>query len=355
LGGAAVWCSRDAFQIADRPPRTAKTARGWRRRDTVAVTAATGARPLAAKGSLNREETLWAYVFLAPWIIGLVFFIIGPMLFSLVLSFFNYTLGGQYSFAGLDNWIRAFTKDEFFWPSIGRTAMYVVGVVPLSVFGALGTAMLLNQGLRFTTFYRTVFFMPHLVPIVAQIYIWLWLLNGQFGIFNEILFQAGYYLTGKGWIGPNYFGDTFWALPSLMAIALWSSIGGNMMLIFLAGLQGIPQELYEAANIDGAGSWNRFWHVTLPMVSPTMFFNSVLACVAAIQTFEAAFIGTGGGPAYSTWLYGLHIYRTTFDYQEMGYGSTLAWILFIVLSIFTYVQFRASRSWVFYAGEGRDG
>jgi multiple sugar transport system permease protein len=320
------------------------------------ATAATTSRTMAAKGTLRREETFWAYVFLAPWIVGLVVFIFGPMLFSLLLSFYTYTLGSEtYTFVGLDNWFRALSgKDEFFWPSVWRTFLYVVGVVPLSVIGALGTAMLLNQGLRFTTFYRTVFFMPHLVPVVAAIYIWLWLLNGQFGLVNELLFQATYYLTGKGVVGPNYFGDTFWALPALMMISLWGAVGGNMMLIFLAGLQGIPQELYEAASIDGAGTWKRFWNVTLPLISPTMFFNSVLACIGAIQSFEAAFIGTGGGPAYSTWLYGLHIYRTTFDYQEMGYGSTLAWIMFIALSVFTYIQFRTSRSWVFYAGEGRD-
>ena len=122
-----------------------------------------------------------------------------------------------------------------------------------------------------------------------------------------------------------------------MLIALWGAIGGNMMVIFLAGLQGIPQELYEAASIDGAGAWQRFWHVTLPMISPTMFFNTVLACIGAFQTFEAAFIGTQGGPAYATWLYGLHIYEHTFKYFDMGYGSTLAWIIFIVLSAFTYL------------------
>lgn len=226
-------------------------------------------------------------------------------------------------------------------------------VVPVSVFGALGTAMLLNQGLRLTTFYRTVFFMPHLVPTVAAVYIWVYLLNGQFGIVNEILFQIGYRLTGTGIIGPNYFGDTRWALPGLMAIAIWGQIGGNMMVIFLAGLQGIPQELYEAANIDGAGAWRRFVNVTIPMISPTMFFNSVLACVTAIQSFEVAFVGTRGGPAYSTWLYSLHIYNQTFEYSDMAYGSTLAWIMFIALSAFTYVQFRASRDLVYYAGEGR--
>lgn len=314
---------------------------------------ATSAKSSAASGSLRRDEVFWAYVFVAPWIIGLVVFVFGPMLFSLVLSFYTYTLGRDYTFAGLDNWIRAFTKDELFWPSVTKTILYTIVVVPLSVFGALLTAILLNQGLRFTTFYRTVFFMPHLVPIVAAVYVWVWLLNGSYGLVNELLFQAGYYLTGKGIVGPNYFGDPNWALPALMLIALWGAIGGNMMVIFLAGLQGIPQELYEAADMDGAGTLRRFWNITLPMISPTMFFNSVLALIGAVQTFEAAFVGTGGGPAYATWIYGLHIYEQTFKYFDMGYGSTLAWIMFIALSAFTYIQFRASRDLVYYAGEGR--
>ena len=317
------------------------------------ATAATSTRTIAAKGTLRREETLWAYVFLAPWIIGLVVFIFGPMLFSLVLSFFTYTLGSEsYTFVGLDNLLRALSgRDEFFWPSVWRTFLYVLGVVPLSVLGALGTAMLLNQGLKLTTFYRTVFFMPHLVPVVAAIYIWLWLLNGQFGLINELLFQTTYYLTGKGIVGPNYFGDTFWALPALMMISLWGAVGGNMMLIFLAGLQGIPQELYEAASIDGAGSWKRFWHITLPMISPTMFFNSVLACIGAIQSFEQAFIGTGGGPAFATWFIALHIYTQAFKYLEMGYASALAWLFTLILLVLTVFQFRLSRRWVYYEGE----
>jgi len=316
--------------------------------------ATTAARPIRAKAApLRRDEVFWAYVFLAPWIIGLVVFVLGPMLFSLVLSFFTYTLGRDYAFAGLDNWIRAFTRDELFWPSIGRTLYYVIVVVPVSVIGALLVAMLLNQRLRGTTFFRTTYFLPHLAPIVAAVYIWLLLLNGTYGLVNEFLWQVGLFFTGQGIKGPNWFGDPTWAMPALMAIAIWGAIGGNMMVIFLAGLQGIPHELYEVASIDGAGSWSRFWNVTLPMISPTLFFNSVLACVAAFQTFEAAFVGTQGGPAYATWLYGLHIYRNTFEFFDMGYGSTLAWIMFIALSIFTYLQFRASRNWVYYAGEGR--
>ncbi|MFN8522190.1 MAG: sugar ABC transporter permease [Chloroflexota bacterium] len=318
----------------------------------MALTAAVGPRPRASS-SFRREEVFWAYVFLLPWIIGLIVFILGPMLFSLVLSFYTYTLGRDYAFVGIANWVAAFTRDELFWPSIGRTALYTAVLVPLSVFGALGTAMLLNQNLRGTTFYRTTFFLPHLAPVVAATYIWTWLMNGQYGIINEAIWQLGFNLTGAGWKGPNWFGDPAWALWSLMAIALWGAVGGNMMVIFLAGLQGIPQELYEVASIDGANAWQRFVNVTIPMISPTLFFNSLLACVGAFQTFETAFVGTKGGPAYATWIYGLHIYQQTFEFFNMGYGSTLAWIMFIALSAFTYLQFRASRNWVYYAGEGR--
>jgi multiple sugar transport system permease protein len=321
----------------------------------VATHAATAARPITARrtGKLQREQVFWAYVFLLPWMIGLVVFIAGPILFSLGLSFFNYTLGRDATFVGLDNWIKAFTQDELFWPSIGRTFLYTAFVVPLGVFGALMTAILLNQRLRGTTFYRTVFFMPHLTPVVAATFIWLWLLNPQYGLLHEIIWQIGFHLTGLGWKGPGWFGDPSFALPALMAVALWALVGGNMMVIFLAGLQGIPQELYEAASIDGAQARDRFWHVTLPMISPTLFFNSVLALIAAFQAFETPFIGTKGGPAYATWLYSLHIYRTTFEFFDMGYGSTLAWILFLCLLVFTFLQFRSARNWVYYAAEGR--
>jgi multiple sugar transport system permease protein len=321
----------------------------------VVTHAATAARPITARGAgkLQREQMFWAYVFLLPWMIGLVVFILGPILFSLGLSFFNYTLGRDATFVGLANWIKAFTQDDLFWPSITRTFLYTAIVVPVSVFGALMTAILLNQRLRATTFYRTVFFMPHLTPIVAATFIWLWLLNPQYGLLDEVIWQIGFHLTGTGFKGPGWFSDPNWALPALMLVALWAAIGGNMMVIFLAGLQGIPQELYEAASIDGANTRDRFWHVTLPMISPTLFFNGILALIAAFQTFETAFIGTKGGPAYATWLYSLHIYRTSFEFFDMGYASTLAWILFVALSVFTFLQFRSARNWVYYAAEGR--
>ena len=318
-----------------------------------AARAAPTTRVVATRSKLHRDQVFWAYIFLLPWIIGLVVFVSGPILFSLGLSFFNYTLGSEVSFVGLANWIKAFTGDDLFWPTIARTFIYTAFVVPLSVFGALLTAILLNQRLKGTTFYRTVFFMPHLAPTVAAIYIWLWLLNPQYGLVNEIIFQIGYHLTGTGFKGPGWFGDPFWAMPSLMLVALWGAVGGTLMVVFLAGLQGIPAELYEAAAIDGANTRDRFWHVTIPMISPTLFFNSVLACISAFQLFEIPFIATKGGPAYATWVYGLHIYRTSFEFFDMGYGATLAWILFVVLSVFTYAQFRSSRGWVYYGGEAR--
>lgn len=309
--------------------------------------ATTAAPVTSARTNIRRDEIFWAYVFLLPWIVGLIVFVLGPMLFSLGLSFTNYSLGRDFVFTGLENWNRAFFKDELFWPSAGRTLLYAAIIVPLGVAGALATAMLLNQGLRFTIGYRTLFFLPHLAPTVAAVYIWLMLLNAKFGLVNEVIWQLSHRE------GPSWFGDTFWALPAVMLISLWGIIGGNMMLIFLAGLQGIPQELYEVASIDGANTWSRFWNVTLPMISPTLFFNSVLALIGALQVFETAYIGTQGGPAYATWFYGLHIYQTAFQFFELGYASSLAWIFFIALSIFTYIQFRASRNWVYYAGEAR--
>ncbi len=288
---------------------------------------------------------MYGYLFLLPWIIGFVVFVGGPMIASLVLSFTKYNIVKPPTFIGLENFTRAFSKDPLFWSSIGRTFLYAVLVVPLGVTGALLTAMLLNQGLRGTNIYRTVFFLPHLTPAVASIFVWTWLLNPSFGFVNEMLFRIAH-ITGPGW-----FGDKAWAIPSLVLIALWGTIGGNMMMIFLAGLQGVPKDLYEVASIDGATSWNRFWNITLPMISPTLFFNTVLAIIGALQSFTNAFVATGGGPAYATYFYALHIYNTAFSYSEMGYASALAWLFFLVLVSFTYLQFWASKRWVYYAGE----
>jgi multiple sugar transport system permease protein len=298
-----------------------------------------------AHSAVARQEALYAYLFLLPWIVGFVAFVAGPMLASLYLSLTRYNIAQPPVFIGLSNFIRAFTQDPLFWGALGKTFLYAAAVVPLGVGGALLIAVLLNQSLRFTTVYRTAFFLPHLTPFVAAVFIWSWLLNPQFGFVNEVLWRL-FRIPGPGW-----FGSPDWAMPALILIALWATIGGNMMLIFLAGLQGVPRELYEVASLDGARAWNRFWNITIPMISPTVFFNTVLAVIGALQTFTTAFVATQGGPSYATYFYALHIYNTAFSYTEMGYACALAWIFFVVLVAFTYIQFRASTRWVYYAGE----
>jgi len=296
------------------------------------------------RGSQARTEALFAYIFLTPWLVGFVAFVAGPLLASLLLSATQYNIVKPPIFLGLANYTRAFTEDPLFWPSLLRTFEYAFVVVPLGVGGALLVAVLLNQGLQLTNVYRTIFFMPHLTPIVASIFIWLWLLHPQYGFVNEALFRLFHI------IGPGWFNSKEWAIPSLLLVAMWGTIGGNMMLIFLAGLQGVPKDLYEVASIDGASTFRRFLHITMPMISPTIFFNSVLAIIGALQTFTSAFVATAGGPAYATWFYALHIYTTAFQFNEMGYASALAWIFFVILVSFTFIQFRASTRWVYYAG-----
>ena len=299
------------------------------------------------RSTMAQKEAWYAYLFLAPWIVGFLIFVAGPMIASLILSFTKYDISNPPAFLGFENFNRAFRLDPQFWPSLKRTFIYAALVVPTSVGGALLVALLVNQRLRGTNVFRTVFFLPHLTPVVASIYVWTWLLNPSFGLVNEIIYRVSH-LQGPGW-----FGDTTWAIPSLVLVALWGAIGGNLMLIFLAGLQGVPKDLYEVAELDGAGKWDRFWHVTLPMISPTLFFNSILAIIGALQSFTPAFVATNGGPAYATTFYALQIYNTAFSFGEMGYACALAWLFFIVLVTFTYVQFRASRRWVYYAGEVR--
>jgi multiple sugar transport system permease protein len=303
------------------------------------------------RGGLARQEAIYGYVFLAPWLVGFVLFVAGPMLAAFYLSLHRYAIVNPPEFIGLENFVRAFTVDPLFFPSMGRTFVWAVSYVPLAIFGALMSAVLLNQGLRGSTIYRTLFFLPHLTPVVASVFLWNWLLNPRFGFVNEVIWQVSYNLTGTGIAGPGWFGSKEWAIPSLVLLGLWGAIGGNMMLIFLAGLQGVPKELYEVAEIDGANVWQRFRNITVPMISPTLLFNLVLALIAALQSFSNAFIATGGGPAYATWLFALHIYTNAFDYGEFGYASALALIFFVIIVGLTYLNFKLSTRWVHYGGE----
>ena len=296
--------------------------------------------------SLRAKEAIAGYIFLSPWLLGIILFIVGPIMTSGFLSFTRYDIVNPPEFVGLKNFIEIFTKDRLFWPSMMLTFRYALIVVPLSLVGALAAAMLLNQALWGTTWFRTFFFLPHLTPIVAAAVLWGWIFNADVGPINHWIRT----ITGSD-NAPGWFRDPDWAMTGLIIMAMWGAIGGNTMLIFLAGLQGVPQELYDAAVVDGAGIWAKFRNVTLPMLTPTIFFNMVLGIIGALRVFAAAYVATEGGPAYSTWFYALHIYTRAFKYIEMGYASALAWIFFFVLFVFTYVQFKQSRRWVYYAGE----
>jgi len=292
------------------------------------------------------RENWVGYLFLLPWLIGFFGLFIGPGLASLYLSLTQYDAITTPKFVGLENYTTMFTDDDLFWPSLART-FYFAGVgVPLGVLGSMFLAILLNQKLRGVTIYRTLFFMPSLVPLVASIILWKWLLNADFGIVNQGLRAIG--LDPPGW-----FSDRQWAIPSLIMMRLWSSIGGTQMIIFLAGLQGIPTELYDASSIDGANNWQRTRHVTIPLLTPTIFFNTVLGIIGALQTFAAAFLLTpeGGGPGFATYFYALHIWKHAFDYFNIGYGAALAWFFAVIIVLLTIVQTRLSKRWVFYYGD----
>jgi multiple sugar transport system permease protein len=287
---------------------------------------------------------MWGYLFLLPWLLGLIIFWLGPIIASAIYSLTEYDVLSPPKWIGLENYVRAFSADKQFWPSLWRTLYFSVSVVPLRLVGSLALAMLLNRAFKGTSIFRTLYFLPSLTPTVALALLWTWILHPKLGPINVGLSYLG--IEGPGWLTSKV-----WALPSVVLIALWSGIGGSTMLIFLAGLQGVPKELLEAAQLDGAGPWARFRHVTLPMISPTMLFNLILGIIGALQVFTIAFVATEGGPSYATWFYALHIYNQAFKYFRMGYASALAWIFVVILIAFTYLQMNLSRRWVFYAGE----
>ncbi|HZQ99505.1 MAG TPA: sugar ABC transporter permease [Chloroflexota bacterium] len=309
-----------------------------------------GARRAAragSRGGLRRREAIEGFLLVSPWGLGLLLFIVGPLLASAYLSLAEYSVLRPPRFVGLDNYAKALFEDPIFWQAIQRTSLYVVMLVPLGLAASLGCALLLNRGVRGTNLFRTLFFLPTLTPIVAGAILWTWIFQPEVGLLN-------YALRAVGIQGPRWLSSYEWALPSLVIIGLWGSVGGSRMIIFLAGLQGVPQELFDAAAIDGANNWQKFRNVTLPMISPTMLFNLVLGIIAAFKVFAVSYVATGGGPAYSTWFFVYHIYNQAFKYSQMGYASALAWIFCVVILAFTFLQFRLSNRWVHYEGERED-
>ena len=295
--------------------------------------------------SLRGREELQGWLYVLPWLLGFLIFTFGPMLASFYLSFNKYTVGGTPEWLAVSNYARAISgKDDLFWPSMGRTVRYAFVMVPIGISLSLLAALLLNQQLKLTVLFRTLFFLPSLTPVVASAIIWLWLYQPEFGAINWLLSEIGIE-------GPKWLGSPDLAMPSLMIIGLWSSIGGGTMIIFLAGLQGVPQELQEAAAIDGANTFQRFWNITVPMITPTIFFNLVIGVIGALKVFAVSMVATGGGPNYATWFFNLHLYYNAFQYFDMGYASALAWVFFVLVVTLTYLNVRMSNRWVYYEGE----
>ncbi|MCY3897282.1 MAG: sugar ABC transporter permease [Caldilineaceae bacterium SB0675_bin_29] len=292
--------------------------------------------------SLRARETFWFYVFASPWILGFLLFYLGPMIASFGLSLTNYSVLLPTRFMGLSNYSAMF-EDNLLGISIWNTAYYAALAVPTSMAAGLGLAMVLNRGdLRGRSFLRSAFYVPAIMPLVAVSILWIWLLQPRFGLINTLL----YFLSIKG---PNWLGDPAWSKPGLVVMNL-TGVGINMV-IFLAALQGVPTHLYEAAELDGANRLRKFWHVTIPMISPAIFFVVVIGFINSFQVFTQAYIMTEGGPADSTLFYVLYLYRHAFNYFKMGYASAMAWLLFIVIVVLTYIQFRLSLRWVHYGGQ----
>jgi multiple sugar transport system permease protein len=263
---------------------------------------------------------------------------------SFGLSFFRWKMIAPPRFLGLDHYITMFTTDVLFQTAVWVTFKYVLIAIPLAQVLALLLALLLNQQIRLLGVWRTVFYLPAVVSGVAGSVIWLWMYHGELGIINNLLRTVG--LEGQNWLF-----DKSMALNALIIKSLWNV--GVPMVIYVAALQGLPQMLYEAADIDGAGEWAKFRSITLPMISPAIFFNVVIGIITGVQTFAEPYVMTGGGPDNSTLFLGLHLYQSAFNYLKMGYASAMAWIMFLLILSLTVVQFRLAGRWVYYEGEGR--
>ncbi|WP_199929674.1 carbohydrate ABC transporter permease [Brevibacillus brevis] len=295
---------------------------------------------------LKGRSFLTPYLFILPWILGFLAFTLGPMLFSLVMSFFDWPVVGEVTFVGLDNYINMFTDDPLFWQSLWVTIKFALLFVPLNLFIALFLAMMLNQKVKGSGFFRTVFYLPSVISGVALAMIWAWVYDGEYGIFNYLLSLAG--ITGPDWLN-----DTSWALVAMVIASLWGQ--GSMVLIFLAGLKSIPESLYEAASIDGAGAVQKFFRITLPMVSPTILFNLIMTIISAFQQLSLALLLTGGGPLQSTYFYAMYAYDNAFKYFKMGYASANSWFMFAIILVLTFLVFKTSGKWVYYEGDNRRG
>ena len=304
--------------------------------------------------SKHRRSVQWwrdardGYLFAAPWLIGFFVFTLGPTIVSILMSFTQWdgiTPISQIRWVGTENYQQLLTEDPRFAKALANTAWYVVWAVPFGTLNALCLALLLNQEVKGQPIFRTLFYLPSVVSGVATSMMWLWLFNPSFGPINYALSKLGVPVDNL----PGWLTDPGWAMTAFIFMSLWGV--GNAMLIYLAGLQGVPQHLYEAADLDGVNAWGRFRNVTLPMLTPTLLFNLIMGIIGSFQTFTQAFIMTGGGPKDATLFFVLYLYQKAFQQFKMGYASAMAWILFVIIMVLTLLLLKSSKKWVYYEGE----
>jgi multiple sugar transport system permease protein len=301
--------------------------------------------PAPKTRSLQQQQRIWGWIFLSPWIIGFIIFTAFPIVFSFILTFYDFNLGNpdQLTFAGLKNWQKLFT-DPLALKGLEVTFKFAVMAVPIGILLPLGMAALLNSKyLVGKRIWRTLFYMPYMVPAVSGVFIWGAFLNGQSGWLNRILRLIG--VSDP----PNWVQNETFILPALILIGVWGA--GNAMLTMLATMQGVPTELYEAADVDGAGAWTKFSKITLPMISPVIFYNLVLSVIGLMQYFTVPYILTRatGDPNKSAYFFNMHLYKTAFTFFDMGYGAAQAWLIFIIALVLTIILFASARYWVYYA------
>jgi multiple sugar transport system permease protein len=295
--------------------------------------------------TLRQREMLAAFLFLLPNILGFLVFSVGPVIASAGISLLDWNLLNPPQWVGIGNYARLLTDQEF-WSSLRVTLFYTLGMLPLSIIPALILAVALNQPIRGRTIYRTIFFLPVVSSLIAVSLLWRWLYNPSFGLLNYLL-NGLFGMLGLPITAPDWLQSPTWAMPAIILMSAWKSLGYNMVL-YLAGLQGIPRSLYEAAEIDGAGRWQRFGQITVPLLTPTTFFVIIITLIGSFQVFDQAYIMTGGGPARSTVTTVYYIYANGFERYQMGYASAIAWVLFLIILTLTMIQWRYQNRWVFY-------
>jgi multiple sugar transport system permease protein len=289
---------------------------------------------------IRRQEELTGWLFILPVTLGVLLFQLYPVAYSLYISLTEFSFVKAPKWVGVANYVELFTADRYFWTALGNSAVYALGTVVPGLALALVFAVLLNQDIRGRFVYRSIFFVPVVATTVSIAILWSWIYEPSFGILNYLLRLVG--ITGPSWLGSSQ-----WAMPAIIIMAIWHGLGFNIV-IFLAGLQSISRDYYEAAAIDGAGPLQKFRHVTLPLLSPVTFFALVLAVINALQVFTIPFVMTQGGPANATTTVVLYLYNQAFQFEHMGLASAIAYCLFVVIVALTFLNFRLQRIWVFY-------